>query len=285
MKYPQLKVSIPEPCHEDWNNMTPTDKGKFCDVCTKEVVDFTSKSDEEIIKHSLKHKNLCGRFHASQLDRKLIIYRKERNHWLSYAASLLFPFALFSQEAKSEIQKLPKIEQINTSSFKSLNIGSLHKQGEIASVIQNDSITIKGIVTDDTGLPLPIAYIKIQGTKIVVTNDFDGFYSLRVKRNDTVLISSLGYETVTIKIVDNQHVYNITLIAEVMGELDMMLGGVAGMVVTCSSDDYYTTPMSETEIKEKEKRTKNYFAFEKKKWKEKRAARKLARAKRKAEKN
>ena len=37
----QLTLSIPTPCTEDWNNMTPDKNGKFCAACQKTVVDFS----------------------------------------------------------------------------------------------------------------------------------------------------------------------------------------------------------------------------------------------------
>ena len=46
-----FKINIPEPCHEDWAQMTSTEKGKFCDSCAKEVIDFTNKSDEQLYKY------------------------------------------------------------------------------------------------------------------------------------------------------------------------------------------------------------------------------------------
>ena len=39
---------IKDPCSEDWSSMTPEEKGKFCDKCSKTVHDFTEKSDQEI---------------------------------------------------------------------------------------------------------------------------------------------------------------------------------------------------------------------------------------------
>ena len=27
----QIKISIPEPCHEDWNKMVLNEKGRFCE--------------------------------------------------------------------------------------------------------------------------------------------------------------------------------------------------------------------------------------------------------------
>lgn len=65
-----FKFSIPKPCHEDWDKMTPNDKGRFCDSCVKTVVDFTKKSTTEIQDFLIENKNqnICGHFQTKQLD-------------------------------------------------------------------------------------------------------------------------------------------------------------------------------------------------------------------------
>lgn len=65
----KTKLVIPEPCHESWDQMTPKEKGRFCDSCAKVVVDFTKSSREEIIDH-LKSApgRTCGRFSSNQID-------------------------------------------------------------------------------------------------------------------------------------------------------------------------------------------------------------------------
>ncbi|MCH2235145.1 MAG: T9SS type A sorting domain-containing protein [Crocinitomicaceae bacterium] len=63
-------VKIPEPCHENWNEMTPTQKGAFCQKCAIDVVDFSKMSNEEV-KRTLSEKkgqHLCGRFENDQLN-------------------------------------------------------------------------------------------------------------------------------------------------------------------------------------------------------------------------
>ncbi|KAF2512601.1 energy transducer TonB [Flavobacterium foetidum] len=64
------KITIPEPCHEDWNKMTPNDNGRFCMNCSKTVTDFTSMRPEEIQHFFIQNQNksVCGRFRKSQLD-------------------------------------------------------------------------------------------------------------------------------------------------------------------------------------------------------------------------
>ncbi len=63
-------VKIVDPCHEDWSKMTPTEQGKFCLSCQKQVVDFTKMCDEELLLFlsSQKDKKVCGRFKQSQLS-------------------------------------------------------------------------------------------------------------------------------------------------------------------------------------------------------------------------
>jgi hypothetical protein len=68
-----MKITIPQPCHENWAMMTPEEKGRFCSVCSKTVRDFTTASDEEIIDafSDPSEKDICGNFHQSQLNRTL----------------------------------------------------------------------------------------------------------------------------------------------------------------------------------------------------------------------
>ena len=66
-----MKITIPKPCHENWETMTPNEKGRFCSVCSKTVKDFTASTDEEIIKHIKSDPGICGRFMEGQLGREL----------------------------------------------------------------------------------------------------------------------------------------------------------------------------------------------------------------------
>ncbi len=65
-----MKISIPKPCHENWNDMTPENQGAFCKACSKIVVDFSNMSDEEVVRYfeNKKQEKTCGRFRLSQLS-------------------------------------------------------------------------------------------------------------------------------------------------------------------------------------------------------------------------
>ena len=91
-----MKLSIPKPCHEDWRKMTACEQGRFCSSCNKTVIDFTSKSDQEIElffkrEHSAK---TCGRVKSSQLI-KSPHYVKAEN-WRRAAIMVGVVFSLLS---------------------------------------------------------------------------------------------------------------------------------------------------------------------------------------------
>lgn len=95
-------ISIPKPCHEDWNKMTPDAKGAFCASCQKSVYDFSNKTDEEIISVFEKEEkgNVCGRFAPAQLSRPVVSFGNEsstnRLAMFLYALLLAFGATLFS---------------------------------------------------------------------------------------------------------------------------------------------------------------------------------------------
>ena len=67
---PLKKITIPEPCHENWGNMTPKEKGRHCDQCDKVVVDFTNHTQEEIVDHLENAEGkTCGRFKKEQIHK------------------------------------------------------------------------------------------------------------------------------------------------------------------------------------------------------------------------
>ena len=66
-------VRIPTPCAQPWATMMPTPAGRHCAACQKTVVDFTQKTDAEILTYLAGAKGeTCGRFHNDQLNRPLL---------------------------------------------------------------------------------------------------------------------------------------------------------------------------------------------------------------------
>lgn len=97
-----LNISIPKPCHEDWNAMTPTKQGAFCAVCTKEVMDFSNMSDDAVKNYFLLNagKKTCGRFRKSQLKGLNIVVDEQLIYtniamWKKFLAVVVICFGAF----------------------------------------------------------------------------------------------------------------------------------------------------------------------------------------------
>src|SRR6185295_10334318 len=80
----QFTLSIPTPCNEKASSFTPTSRGSFCSSCQKEVIDFTSWSDERIARYFNNTTNTCGRFKADQLKLYEVVITKP-SRWLMLA--------------------------------------------------------------------------------------------------------------------------------------------------------------------------------------------------------
>ena len=74
--------------------------------------------------------------------------------------------------------------------------------------------TVTGTVNDATlGGPLPGADIKVSRKSVGTNTDFDGKFTLTVTDTPpfTIEISSLGYQTVTVEITQNNQVVEVSL--------------------------------------------------------------------------
>jgi hypothetical protein len=66
------KIQLTYNCQQDWGAMKPTDNGRYCSMCKKEVFDFTNKTKKEFLIQLEKDENLCGNFNMEQIDNSLI---------------------------------------------------------------------------------------------------------------------------------------------------------------------------------------------------------------------
>lgn len=63
------QIKIPNPCPENWENMQDFPSGKFCEKCSKCVIDFTNKTDIQIneILQMANGQEICGRISKRSL--------------------------------------------------------------------------------------------------------------------------------------------------------------------------------------------------------------------------
>lgn len=200
----KINISIPKPCHENWEAMTPEDKGRFCSVCTKTVFDFTKASDKEIIQHLNKDKNACGRFVSSQLNRDLIITKEKSSYWIIATATLFSFLGIGSQTAYSQVKQ----DTIQTDK------NNLNK--EVFKT--NNPFTITGIVSDELG-PIAGVNVVVKGTIRGTTTDFDGKFAIKANEKEVLIFTYTGKKTIEL-VVSNKSEYFIS-----MSEEDILLAG------------------------------------------------------------
>lgn len=112
-----LFISIPTPCREDWNKMTPNEKGAFCKVCSKTVVDFTTMTDEEVQNYFLNSRpgKTCGHFKKIQLEKSEQLLEKfsfaQMPYWQKFLAIVFISFSSLLTSCDS-LSKGTKIGEI-----------------------------------------------------------------------------------------------------------------------------------------------------------------------------
>ncbi|PIF33932.1 carboxypeptidase-like protein [Flavobacterium sp. 9] len=184
----KIKISIPEPCHENWHEMSPTEKGKFCSSCQKNVIDFTKSSDREIILAYKKEEKLCGRFRISQLDREMIIPKEKKSIWMIAAASIIAFLGLGNQIANA--QGKVKIEQTDRKQLTdSIKVKS-----------KKELITYTGTLYDSQNNPLPEAKVKVKRSKTETKTNFDGEFTIKAKKGAILIFQYEGFLTTEFKL-------------------------------------------------------------------------------------
>lgn len=191
----KIQISIPEPCHEGWQNMTPVEKGRFCASCQKKVLDFTYLSDNEIIKVVTKNDNLCARIDVSNLNRNLIKTKTKSNYFGYFATTVLAFFGLGIENVVA--QEKPVVEQTD---FKYLNKAS----DSVKKII------VSGLVKNVYGQPLPGANVIIKGTKKSTYTDKNGKYTIEVNQGEILIFSFLAKIDKEV-LVRNSKIINVVL--------------------------------------------------------------------------
>lgn len=185
----KLHITIPKPCHENWEAMTVVEKGKFCSTCQKKVLDLTKASDKEIIEVLQNNNTACGRFTSSQLNRNLYTNQQKSSYWLIACTTLFGIIGLgnYSSYAQVKNDTIKVDTKVNTTFKDSINPNLPHK--------------IKGIVSDEFGV-LAGSTVVVKGTNNGRTTDFDGKYELEVKIGDTLVFSFAGKQKKEVIIKD-----------------------------------------------------------------------------------
>lgn len=113
------KIAIPNPCHEDWNTMSQTNKGRHCDSCAKTVIDFSKMSTMQIQDFISKNDQgaICGYFKTNQLDTihlsiPISIIQRKHSMKMSFLLALTLTMGTTLMSCTTHEGNRQKIEQI-----------------------------------------------------------------------------------------------------------------------------------------------------------------------------
>ncbi|MFD2564996.1 carboxypeptidase-like regulatory domain-containing protein [Aquimarina rubra] len=213
----QFSLNVKTPCTENFTNFSPTEKGGFCNSCTKEVIDFSRMDTTEIIHYFETHstKNTCGRFNSNQLTTYTNTDSKRKN--ISLLTGLAFACITLFSFTKTQAQNIKN--QTTTTN---------NNPSKFQKVINENDITVKGIVSEN-GIPLPGANIVLEGTTTGTSTDFDGNFEfpVQLKKGDVLVFSYIGFTSKKVVIEDKNSANDIALKVNLKESGCILMGKVA----------------------------------------------------------
>jgi len=225
-----VHLNIPEPCHENWQQMTPNEQGRHCMSCQKTVVDFTLMSDQEVLDYiSRASSSVCGRFNNHQLDKtygekKIKPSFSFRYAWNVVVATFLLTGSAAAGQTNKAQQKKAPVERKEKIKFKDIPI----TQGEVEFVKRDPvpkpkavasgmaaltkghsmadrtkyampALKMFGFIRDSaTKKPVGFASVRVKGVEQGISADENGRYELPMVGTDgkvTLVVSAIGYAT------------------------------------------------------------------------------------------
>lgn len=213
----KFNLTISKPCSEKFNQFNKTEKGGFCNSCQKEVIDFRTVSDEQLIKYfKSKEGKTCGYFSKTQLNRDFQIPEFEQSSRYKFfkiaAVAFLSLTSLHNIQAQNQKDKTEIIES--------------SKQNNNSNDNRVQEVLLTGSIVEESG-PLPGANIVLKGTTIGTSTNFDGKFEFPkpLKEGDILVVSYLGYVTKEIKINKAQTELNAILNINMEEDLSCVLLG------------------------------------------------------------
>lgn len=199
MKKPTYTLSIPQPCHERWDAMTPSEKGRFCASCQTQVVDFTGLSDREAIQLIEQSSGkVCGRLHPQQIDRPMVFEpwaQRASVRFSGFFAGLMLLSSAESSATPTEPVEIVQASLVSNDSASRIDVHASHQQ---------DSVEYKifGTVIDKhIKEGVPFAQVSVTETDTHVITDFEGRFELTFSReqlgsNLNLKVKFVGFEDV-----------------------------------------------------------------------------------------
>ena len=180
------RIAISSPCHENWDSMTPSEKGRFCDSCNKEVHDVSLKTDIEIARELQQNQgDLCIRIPEYRI--------KDHSRAAKKGAAIILAFLIsLWLSVKTSFAQLTGLDQENSFEEDSSKLEYFDLKGQVV-----DSLA------DPWGVPFATIRVFKDDQFIAGTyTDIDGKFKLRITgdeyyQGDSIRIEvhMFGYDT------------------------------------------------------------------------------------------
>jgi hypothetical protein len=184
-------TSLPKPkfCDQNWLEMSPTEKGRLCAACQKNIVDFSKMRWAEIVHLQEENGNsLCGMYSEKQLEYWGLEVPAPRVSRIARAAVFLLGLVGFQARAQSNLPADTLVQKLVIKG----TVTERSSEGEVYT------LTAASIRCDADGRFLA-------GQR----SDIDGAYDFVIIRpigdtsTLTITFSYLGYEDVKVQIKPN----------------------------------------------------------------------------------
>lgn len=179
-------ISVPKPCTENWEEMTPVEQGRFCTHCQKKVIDFTELNDNQMVQvlRTKQGQSFCGRYYPWQLNREITPSKPLQSPLTQFfkkiAASFLLAYTSVSS-ARAQ-NKIPASHQL---------VDSLSNEKKSQPKPKGIGGTIRDIAHS---APLKGMEVKVKGTDFKCISDAMGRFFIPLPDSffyeDQVLVAS-----------------------------------------------------------------------------------------------
>lgn len=233
---PHATLHIAKPCPESWAAMTPTTAGRHCAACQKTVVDFTHKTDAEILA-ALRHAagETCGRLRPDQLGRPLVAPAPAPRWRAWLGAALALGGALSAGRAAAQGQRDSYYAGPRPPASPTRNAAAAPSRAAIASEATSETaagpLTVRGMVLDAiTHEGLPGVTVLVKGTNTGASTDANGAFVLPVAPEAgpvQLAFSSVGFASKEQAVMPGQPL-TVALAADthMLGEMGIVVAGV-----------------------------------------------------------
>lgn len=189
-----IKLSIAEPCHENWEAMLPDEKGRFCLSCQKTVVDFTAMNDRQVLDYFKNYNgNTCGQFSPDQLGRELTKPKTSGIGRWKYFWQILLPAVFAFQKLDAQPKLRGKVAATPVCKPETKKPPGV-MMGMVAAPlqVQKTRYQIEGKLVNSDKEPIPFATVTSGDGKYAVADSM-GKFKISLSEKARLIISQVGY--------------------------------------------------------------------------------------------